>query len=36
MTPETIISARSMPSRRYRRLFPVLMAATPTPKVIRM
>ena len=34
--PETMMRARSIPSTRYSRLFPVLMAAIPTPKVMRM
>src|SRR6478752_2343252 len=31
-----MISDKSMPSSKYSKLFPVLMAATPTPKVMKM
>jgi hypothetical protein len=31
-----MISESSMPSSKYKRLLPVLIAATPTPKVMKM
>ena len=36
ITLDTTISASSMPSSKYKRLLPVLIAAKPTPKVMPM
>src|SRR5690606_11368004 len=36
ITPLTMISESNMPSSRYSKLLPVLMAAKPTPKVMPM